>query len=107
MMRGSYSAMSSPVAPNLISAREARLESRLRTRRGQRLGLGDRRPAGEALADVDRRPALDEALAGKERDLLGRPEGDDRVRVEAGKRGAGDLAVGRAEDRELARRREV
>ena len=54
--------------------------------------LGDGRLAGEALADVDGRLAVDELLALEQRHALGRAEGDDRVRVERLERRARDLA---------------
>src|SRR5436305_9258195 len=69
--------------------------------------IRDGRLAGEALADVDGRLAVDLALAVEERDPLGGPERDDRVRVEACKGGAGELGVRGADDRQLARGREV
>src|SRR5206468_1825010 len=74
---------------------------------GELGGVGDGSPAGEALAEVDRRPAVDERLALEQRDVVRRPERDDGVRVEASERRAGDLRVGAANDRELAWRREV
>ena len=69
--------------------------------------IRDRRAAGEALADVDRGLAVDERLSLEQRHAVGRAERDDGVRVEAAQRGARDVAVGAADDRELARRREV
>ena len=69
--------------------------------------VGLRRLAGEALADVDSRKAVDVPLAGEERNVLGGPEGDDRVRVVAAERGPRHVAFRRADDRELAGRRQV
>src|SRR5262245_8291378 len=69
--------------------------------------VGDRRLAREAFADVDGRLAVDEWLAGEQRDLVGRADRDDRVRLERLERGAGDRRLDRADDRDLAGRREV
>ena len=53
----------------------------------QRSWIRDGRLAGEALADVDGRPAVHEPLALEQRHVLGWAEGDDGVRVVAGERG--------------------
>src|SRR5215211_2444691 len=70
-------------------------------------GFGHRRAAREVLAHIDGRPAVDEVLALEERHAVRGPDGDDDVRVEARESRSGDLAVGRADDRELSARREV
>ena len=62
--------------------------------------------ADEALADVDRRLAVDEPLAGQERHVLRRADRDDRARLERRERGARDRRVDVADDRDLARRAE-
>ena len=69
--------------------------------------LGHRRPAHEAFADIDGRLPVDSALACEQRNALGGPERDDRVRLPGLERDARDLVLGGADDRELARRREV
>src|SRR5207247_4395853 len=71
------------------------------------LHLRDRRLARKALADVERRAAVDEILAGEQGHVVSGPERDDRVRIEAGQRGPGDLVVRAADHGELARRRQV
>ena len=63
--------------------------------------------AGEALAHVERRLAVDAGLAREQRDVFARAERDDGVRVERRERRAGDLVLRRADDRQLPRRREV
>ena len=69
--------------------------------------IRDGRLAGEALADVERRLAVDPRLAREQRHVLARAERDHRVRLERRERRAGDLVLRRADDRELPRRREV
>src|SRR5215210_2897251 len=69
--------------------------------------FGNRGLTSEALADVERRPPVHQMLSLEQRDTVRRTEGDNRVRLERRERRPGDLAVGRAEDRELARGREV
>ena len=56
--------------------------------------LGDRAPAGKALADVDRRFPVHELFPFEQRDALGRAERDYGVRLERLERRARDLAVG-------------
>ncbi len=89
-----------------VGVRRRAVRARKRPARDVRR-LGHRRPTGEALADVERRLAVHAGLAGQERHVLARAEGDHRVRVERRQRGARDLVRGRADDRQLARRREV
>src|SRR5207248_6273976 len=71
---------------------------------GELARVGDGSAAGETLADVDGRPAVDARLALEQRDVVRGPEGDDRVGIEAAQGGAGDLRLPAAENRELARR---
>src|SRR5579884_3904650 len=70
-------------------------------------GLGGRRAAGEALADVDRRAPGHERLALEQRHALRRPAGDDGARVEAVEGGPRHRRVHPAQDSELPRRRKV
>src|SRR5581483_9945233 len=63
------------------------------------------RAADKPLADVDRRAAVHERLAGEQRHAVGGPERDDRGRVPATERRARHVGVGRADDRQLAGRR--
>src|SRR5918996_2678463 len=57
---------------------------------GGKLGrVGDGGAAGEALADVDGRPPVDEALAGEQRHVLGRAERDDGAGIPPGERSTG------------------
>ena len=74
---------------------------------GERRSLGHGRAAGEPLAHVHRGQAVDERLARKQRDAVGGAERDDGVRLESTQRSSGNVALRRADDRELARRREV
>ena len=69
--------------------------------------IRDRRLAGEPLADVDGGPSVHQPFALEERHVLGGAEGDDGVRVVTGERGLRHVVGGRADDRDLARRREV
>src|SRR5205814_8193865 len=104
-----------PAWPATVTAARARLRPAgqaappprtLRDPSGQR-GLGGGRAAGKALADVQGRPAVDEVLAGKQRHLLGRTEGDDRVGLETPERGLRNRILRRADHGQLARRRQV
>src|SRR5207244_3967210 len=88
------------------AARHGRLAQRALLVRELRR-LGHRRPAHEAFADIDGRLPVDSALACEQRNALGGPERDDRVRLPGLERDARDLVLGGADDRELARRREV
>src|SRR5579864_3082319 len=64
-------------------ASTARIEpERTALRIGKCRGIRDRRPTGESLAHVDGGIAVDEALAGEERDLFRGAERDDGIRVE-------------------------
>src|SRR5439155_5477654 len=63
--------------------------------------------AREALADIDRRLAVDSCLALEERHAVRGAEGDDRIRVEGGERRPRHVVLGPADDRDLAGRREV
>ena len=87
-----------PLLPCLVRRRYAargvrdrrRRAARGAPRRARRAGLaevarvGHRCQAGEALADVDSRVAVDQRLPREERDVVGRPERDHGVRVPAG-----------------------
>ena len=63
--------------------------------------------AREALAEVDRRPAVHLRAPAEQRDPVGRPEGEHVGRRRGLDRRTGDRRVGRADDRHLAMRREV
>src|SRR5262249_27260885 len=74
---------------------------------GELCRFRDRRLAREALAEVERRPPVDEVLAGEQGNVARRAERHDSVRVEAGERGLGDLVIRPADQCELARGRQV
>ena len=92
---------------HVVERKESHRRNTLRGLGGEQRGVGHGRAAGEVLADVDRRLAVDRVLPLEQRDALRRAEGDDRVRLPRRERCARDVVVRTADDRELARRREV
>src|SRR6266516_7427431 len=83
------------------------MSSGLSVRSEKARGLRDRLPAGEAFADVNRGLSVDGLLALEQRNVVGRAERDDGVRVERFQRCTCHWGLGRADDRDLLRRREV
>ena len=64
------------------SSSAARGAEKILEQRGELVRLGDRAPAGEVLADVRGRAAVDRLAARQQRHAVGRAAGDDEVRAE-------------------------
>ena len=73
----------------------------------QLCGIGHRQSADEALARVDRRPAVDEAAVPQERNVFRGPECDHVGGGGPPERRPRDRGLPRPDERELARRRQV
>src|SRR5918992_6290518 len=73
----------------------------------ERRRIGHGRAAGETLANVDGRLAVDQAFAREQRDAVGRSDCDDGLRLPGGKSRPRDVGPDTADDRELAWRAEV